>query len=65
MAGTGTATASTVCLFHEVFLLPAGLKPLGAFNVDVDWAWVTAPQPGAPSVLSSLLHRDPSNNQTW
>lgn len=41
-----------------------GLEPLGAFNVDVDWSWVTALQPGAPSVLSSLLHQDPSSNQT-
>ncbi|XP_028643062.1 integrin alpha-E [Grammomys surdaster] len=50
-------------LFHALLCM-ASLKPLGAFNVDVDWAWVTAPQPGAPSVLSSILHRDPSNNQT-
>ncbi|GAB1296414.1 Integrin alpha-E [Apodemus speciosus] len=41
------------------------LKPLGAFSVDVDWAWTTALQPDVPSVLSSLLHQDPSTNQTW
>ncbi|EGW04579.1 Integrin alpha-E [Cricetulus griseus] len=38
--------------------------PLGAFNVDVAWPWVTALKPGAPSVLSSFLHHDPSTNQT-
>ncbi|MEJ1273218.1 integrin alpha E epithelial-associated [Cricetulus griseus] len=40
------------------------LMPLGAFNVDVAWPWVTALKPGAPSVLSSFLHHDPSTNQT-
>ncbi|XP_035304020.1 integrin alpha-E isoform X2 [Cricetulus griseus] len=42
----------------------ADLMPLGAFNVDVAWPWVTALKPGAPSVLSSFLHHDPSTNQT-
>nr|ABD49099.1 integrin alpha E [Mus musculus] len=50
-------------LFHTLLCM-ASLKPQGAFNMDVDWAWVTALQPGAPAVLSSLLHLDPSNNQT-
>uniref|UniRef100_H0VTJ8 Integrin subunit alpha E n=1 Tax=Cavia porcellus TaxID=10141 RepID=H0VTJ8_CAVPO len=41
-----------------------GLAPLGAFNVDVTRPWVTR-EGGAPFVLSSLLHQDPSTNQTW
>ncbi|KAK1331509.1 hypothetical protein QTO34_009466 [Cnephaeus nilssonii] len=41
-----------------------GLAPLGAFNVDVNWPWVT-PEERGPYVLSSLLHQDPSSNQTW
>ncbi|XP_016056366.1 PREDICTED: integrin alpha-E [Miniopterus natalensis] len=41
-----------------------GLAPLRAFNVDVSRTWVT-PESGGPYVLSSLLHRDPSSNQTW
>ncbi|ERE68803.1 integrin alpha-M [Cricetulus griseus] len=45
-------------------LCMANLMPLGAFNVDVAWPWVTALKPGAPSVLSSFLHHDPSTNQT-
>ncbi|XP_042555390.1 integrin alpha-E [Dipodomys spectabilis] len=36
---------------------------LVAFNVDVTQSWVT-PE-GGPFVLSSLLHQDPSTNQTW
>ncbi|KFO20368.1 Integrin alpha-E, partial [Fukomys damarensis] len=40
------------------------LAPLGAFNMDVAQPWVTRVG-GAPFVLSSLLHQDPSNNQTW
>ncbi|XP_012868611.1 PREDICTED: integrin alpha-E [Dipodomys ordii] len=36
---------------------------LVAFNVDVTQPWVT-PE-GGPFVLSSLLHQDPSTNQTW
>ncbi|CAH6785963.1 Itgae [Phodopus roborovskii] len=45
-------------------LLCCCLMSLGAFNVDVAWSWVTALKPGAPSVLSSFLHQDPSTNQT-
>ncbi|XP_073903269.1 integrin alpha-E isoform X1 [Castor canadensis] len=50
-------------LFHALFCL-ASLTPLWAFNVDVSQPWVT-PEGGAPFVLSSLLHQDPSTNQTW
>ncbi|XP_040605034.1 integrin alpha-E [Mesocricetus auratus] len=45
-------------------LCMTNLMPLGAFNVDVAWPWVTGLKPGAPSVLSSFLHQDPSTNQT-
>ncbi|XP_042636426.1 integrin alpha-E [Orycteropus afer afer] len=41
----------------------ASLAPLTGFNVDVTWSWVTPK--GGPSVVSSLLHQDPSTNQTW
>ncbi|XP_047399237.1 integrin alpha-E isoform X1 [Sciurus carolinensis] len=37
---------------------------LEAVNVDVTQPWVTA-EGGSPFVLSSLLHQDPSTNQTW
>uniref|UniRef100_A0A8C8TRY9 Integrin alpha E, epithelial-associated n=1 Tax=Peromyscus maniculatus bairdii TaxID=230844 RepID=A0A8C8TRY9_PERMB len=50
-------------LFHTLLCM-ASMRPLAAFNVDVAWPWVTALKPGVPSVLSSLLHRDPSTNQT-
>ncbi|XP_055453278.1 integrin alpha-E [Psammomys obesus] len=50
-------------LVHALLCM-ASLMPLGAFNVDVAWPWVTELKPGAPSVLSSLLHQDPSTNQT-
>ncbi|XP_017527099.3 integrin alpha-E isoform X1 [Manis javanica] len=50
-------------LFH-VLLCMTSLAPLATFNVDVAWTWVT-PEDGAPYVLSSLLHHDPSTNQTW
>lgn len=48
----------------NVPLLFAGLAPLVAFNVDVGQPWVT-PEGGGPHVLRSLLHRDPSSQQTW
>nr|KAF6415945.1 hypothetical protein HJG59_006964 [Molossus molossus] len=50
-------------LFH-VLLCATSLAPLGAFTVDVAWTWVT-PAGDGPYVLSSLLHQDPSSNQTW
>ncbi|KAL6092486.1 hypothetical protein STEG23_019215, partial [Scotinomys teguina] len=50
-------------LFHTLLCM-ASMRPLGTFNVDVAWPWVTALTPGAPPVLSSLLHRDPRTNQT-
>ncbi|XP_031207607.1 integrin alpha-E isoform X4 [Mastomys coucha] len=62
-AHTAASAPAMKWLFNALLCI-ASLKPLGAFNVDVDWAWVTPLQPGAPSVLSSLLHQDPSNNQT-
>ncbi|XP_069339207.1 integrin alpha-E [Eulemur rufifrons] len=40
-----------------------GLAPVVAFNVDESRPWVTPK--GAPFVLSSLLHRDPSTSRTW
>ncbi|XP_023579177.1 integrin alpha-E [Octodon degus] len=40
------------------------LVPLGAFSVDVAHPWVTREE-DTPFVLSSLLHHDPSTNQTW
>ncbi|XP_058139732.1 LOW QUALITY PROTEIN: integrin alpha-E [Dasypus novemcinctus] len=45
-------------------LCVTSLAPLAGFNVDVTRTWVT-PAGGAPFVLSSLLHQDPSTNQTW
>ncbi|XP_064234151.1 integrin alpha-E [Aotus nancymaae] len=50
-------------LFHTL-LCVASLAPLAAFNVDVAQPWLTA-KGGVPFVLSSLLHQDPSTNQTW
>ncbi|XP_036307688.1 integrin alpha-E [Pipistrellus kuhlii] len=50
-------------LFHTL-LCVTSLAPLGAFNVDVSWPWVT-PEEHGPYVLSSLLHQDPSSKQTW
>ncbi|XP_066219526.1 integrin alpha-E isoform X1 [Saccopteryx leptura] len=50
-------------LFHTVLCMTS-LAPLVAFNVDVARTWVT-PEGGGPYVLSSLLHQDPSSNQTW
>lgn len=41
-----------------------GLPLLGAFNVDENWIRVT-PEERGPYVLRSLLHQDPSSNQTW
>ncbi|KAK2502895.1 hypothetical protein MC885_017219, partial [Smutsia gigantea] len=57
------ASAPKVPLSLDVPLF-TGLAPLAAFNVDVAWTWLT-PEDGAPYVLSSLLHHDPSTNQTW
>lgn len=45
-------------------LFSIGLALLGAFNVDENWIRVT-PEEHGPYVLSSLLHKDPSSNQTW
>ncbi|XP_051013864.1 integrin alpha-E [Acomys russatus] len=50
-------------LFHSLLCMTS-LMPLGAFNVDVASSWVTELKAGAPFVLSSLLHQDPSTNQT-
>ncbi|XP_045382023.1 integrin alpha-E isoform X2 [Lemur catta] len=48
--------------FHTL-LCVASLAPVVGFNVDESRPWVTPK--GAPFVLSSLLHRDPSTNRTW
>ncbi|XP_008058937.1 integrin alpha-E [Carlito syrichta] len=50
-------------LFHTLLCI-ASLASLEAFNLDVARPWVT-PEGDTPFVLSSLLHRDPSTNQTW
>ncbi|XP_014397421.1 PREDICTED: integrin alpha-E [Myotis brandtii] len=50
-------------LLHTL-LCVTSLAPLGAFNVDENWIRVT-PEEHGPYVLSSLLHQDPSSNQTW
>ncbi|CAO2644090.1 Integrin alpha-E [Lemmus lemmus] len=50
-------------LFHTILCM-ASLTPLGAFNVDVAWPWVTPLKPGEPPMLSSFLHQDPNTNQT-
>ncbi|KAM6174723.1 integrin alpha-E [Erethizon dorsatum] len=50
-------------LLHTLLCM-SNLAPLGAFNIDVARPWVTR-EGGVPFVLSSLLHQDPSTNQTW
>ncbi|XP_027623688.1 integrin alpha-E isoform X2 [Tupaia chinensis] len=50
-------------LLHALLCMTSPVS-LVAFNVDVTQPWVT-PDGGTPFVLSSLLHQDPSTNQTW